>query len=276
MKYDVIIVDSGTAGQTAALPLSKAGKKVAVIDDRLPGGTCAMRGCTAKKFFVVNREALDSVRYLQGKGIEELPRPVWTQTLDMKTDFTGSIPEKTRPAFEKAGIDFYEGIAFFTSKQTLSLKKSVHRRGSESSKQSDIFDFEFDDIILACGSDPRIPEIPGIGYTIDSEDFLSLPQLPGRLLTIGAGYIAFEFAHIISSYGGEVTMLDPDLTRDLAASSKKWESILFQKELLHQLKKHFPDCLLQIPAVTDMRLMRYLIQPEGFPGLENLTVLPQG
>lgn len=74
-SFDVVVIGSGTAGQSVAAPLAQAGLKVALADDRDWGGTCALRGCTAKKFWVANREAGDTVRALQGKGYDGSPGP---------------------------------------------------------------------------------------------------------------------------------------------------------------------------------------------------------
>ena len=75
--FDVVVVGSGTGGQTAAYDLNAAGLKVAVIDrsDR-PGGTCALAGCQPKKWFYEATEAIAKTRHLTGKGVEAAPRAV--------------------------------------------------------------------------------------------------------------------------------------------------------------------------------------------------------
>ncbi len=229
MKYSTIVVGSGTSGQTVAIKLAQAGHSVALLDDRPLGGTCALRGCTAKKYFVVNRELVDGVHDLQNQGFTGRPTPRWEQTLALKNSFTDTVPESTLAYLERLGITVFHGTAVFTSPHSVRVVPSVHRHASELARVSSDSDLDFDFLVLACGSDPRMPSIPGIEYAIDSEGFLALPQVPSRMITLGAGYIAFEFSHIVSSYGGTVTMIDrnkvplsafdPELVNNLLAAS---------------------------------------------------------
>ena len=104
--YDVVIVGSGTAGQTAAYDLREAGLKVAVAEksDR-PGGTCALSGCQPKKWFYETAEAVAKGRALVGKGILQAPRGSWSQVLKEKPDFASTVPHRTFGGFRDAGAE---------------------------------------------------------------------------------------------------------------------------------------------------------------------------
>lgn len=230
MYFDVIIVGSGNAGQSVAVPLAKAGRSVALIDDRPLGGTCALRGCTPKKYFVANREALDSVKDLEGSGITGRPKAVWEQTMALKKRFTDPFPENIEGYLKSTGVQVFKGTARFTTTDSILVIPSTHPRKSAEAMTASETELTFGYLVLACGSDTRIPNIPGIELAIDSEDFLALPHPPASMITLGAGYIAFEFAHVAAVYGAKVTMIDhnelplkmfdPQLVQSMIASSR--------------------------------------------------------
>ncbi|KGE72645.1 dihydrolipoyl dehydrogenase family protein [Spirochaeta lutea] len=209
MTFDVIIIGSGTAGQSAAMPLVEAGLSVAMVDERDFGGTCAMRGCQPKKFLVEQRDVLAASRDLVSLGISTPPASDWDALMTAKQAFTGNVPGKTRHIMEKAGITCFQAAARFTGPSTLELGPSEHPRANQESRTAKKQSLNAKYIIAATGADPRILPIPGIEHTIDSEDFLNLATPPESMLTIGAGYIALEFAQIMAAQGCRVTMLDP-------------------------------------------------------------------
>jgi glutathione reductase (NADPH) len=186
-EYDVVIVGSGTSGQTAAFDLNEKGLKVAVAEksDR-PGGTCALAGCQPKKWFYEAVEAIAKSRDLEGKGIIAAPEGNWGQVLKQKQQFTAGIPAGTIENLQKAGIDFFAGTATFLDDKTLSVNgKPIHAQF----------------VILATGAKPMKLPIEGIEHVITSEDFLDLAMLPPSILFIGGGFISFEFAHFAARLG---------------------------------------------------------------------------
>jgi glutathione reductase (NADPH) len=186
-SYDVVIVGSGTSGQTAAFHLNEKGLEVAVVEmANRPGGTCALVGCQPKKWFYEATEAIAKARHLEGKGIIAAPEGSWAQVLEQKQQFTSSIPEKTIKNFQKAGIDFVAGTATFSDDKTLSV--------NEKRIQAQFF-------VLATGAKPMQLPIAGIKHVITSDDFLDLERLPPSILFIGGGFISFEFAHFAARLG---------------------------------------------------------------------------
>jgi glutathione reductase (NADPH) len=186
-EYDVIIVGSGTGGQTAALDLSEKGLSVAVVEmaDR-PGGTCALAGCQPKKWFYEAAEAIAKTRHLEGKGIAAAPEGNWAQVLEQKRQFTAGIPEGTIKNLQKTGIDFVAGTASFVDEKTLSVNGKL--------MTAQFF-------VLATGAKPMPLTIEGIEHVITSDDFLDLELLPASILFIGGGFISFEFAHFAARLG---------------------------------------------------------------------------
>ena len=185
--YDVVVVGSGTSGQTGAFRLKEKGLNVAVIEkaDR-PGGICALAGCQPKKWFYEATEAVARARHLEGKGIVSIPEGDWAQVLEQKQQFTSGIPEGTIKNLQQAGIDFVPGQATFLNNETLSVNgKQI---------QAKFF-------ILATGAKPMQLPIEGKEHVITSDDFLDLDALPPCICFIGGGFISFEFAHFAARLG---------------------------------------------------------------------------
>ena len=100
--YDVLVVGSGTAGQTAAHELRAHGLEVALADNSgRPGGVCALAGCQAKKYFYEVTETVARAQHLIAKGIQASPVGDWAAILDQKNAFTDNIPDN---AINAAGL----------------------------------------------------------------------------------------------------------------------------------------------------------------------------
>jgi glutathione reductase (NADPH) len=185
--YDVVIVGSGTAGQTAAYDLHEAGMRVAVIEkSERPGGVCALSGCQPKKWFYEAAETVARCRHLAGKGIIAAAQGSWPQVLARKNDFTSAVPGRTVQGFREAGIDFLEGRARFKDPATLLLGEQRLTAGF---------------FVIAAGARPMPLPFPGAEHLLTNDAWLAQPALPERIVFIGGGFIAFEFAHFAVRLG---------------------------------------------------------------------------
>ncbi|MDZ4365437.1 MAG: NAD(P)/FAD-dependent oxidoreductase [Afipia sp.] len=208
--YDLVIIGTGTAAMVASQRTAAAGWKVAVIDFRLFGGTCALRGCDPKKMLVGGATAIDHVRRMRGKGPEGEVRLNWSELIAFKRSFTDPVPAKNEHRYAEKGIETFQGRARFTGRNTVEV-------GGEK--------LEARHILIAAGAEPIQLGIPGEEHLATSEDFLALEQLPKRIVLVGGGFIAAEFSHIAARAGAEVTILqrgprmlpnfDPDLVEVL-------------------------------------------------------------
>ena len=116
-EYDVLVVGSGTGGQTAAYDLHEKGLKVAVVEQSgRPGGTCALYGCQPKKYFYEAAETGARSKHIKGKGIEVEARGAWSSVREAKNRFTMKIPEGTREGLREEGMILRE-IDFFENRQ---------------------------------------------------------------------------------------------------------------------------------------------------------------
>ncbi len=190
---------------------------MAVIDSRPFGGTCALRGCDPKKVLVGAAEAVDWVRRMKGKGIraEELQID-WQELMRFKRSFTEPVPKNREEGFAKAGIAAFHGRARFVGPTSVQVNDDV---------------LEGRYVVIAAGQKPADLKIHGTEHLTTSERFLDLDELPKRILFIGGGYIAFEFAHVAARAGAQVTIVhrgprplplfDPDLVDQIVKSSRE-------------------------------------------------------
>ncbi|MBI1774462.1 MAG: NAD(P)/FAD-dependent oxidoreductase [Proteobacteria bacterium] len=210
--YDLVIVGSGTAAQVASARIRAAGWKVAVIDHRPFGGTCALRGCDPKRMLISGAEAIDAVKRMRGHGVAGEPRLDWRQLMAFKRSFTDPVPHKQEERYAENGIDTFHGLARFSGTDAVAVE------GQELKSRY---------ILIAAGARPVPLDMPGEEHVVTSDRFLELDALPERIALVGGGYIAAEFSHLAARAGARVTVFqraermlpafDPDLVGWLMA-----------------------------------------------------------
>lgn len=216
-QYDLIAIGTGTAGTTVATKCRAAGWNVAIVDYQPFGGTCALRGCDPKKVLVGAAEVIDWAHRMQGKGISRQDLHIdWGALMAFKRSFTDPVPSRIENSLEKQGIDVFHGRARFRGPSSLEVEGQL---------------LEARHFLIATGAKPMRLGIPGEEHLITSDGFLELEELPQRIVVVGGGFIAFEFAHIAARAGAKVTVLeqlprflrpfDPDLVDWLVDKSRQ-------------------------------------------------------
>ena len=211
-KYDVIVIGTGTAGGAAADRSRNAGWRVAVVDDEPYGGTCALRGCDPKKVLVDATALANWHGRMHGHGVAGEARIDWSSLMQFKRSFTDPVPANREAAFKKQGIDTYHGVARFLSPDRLSVGEQQLHAGH---------------FVIAAGAEPQRLNIPGEEHLTTSTQFLELETVPRHIVFVGAGYIAFEFAHIACRVGAQAVILG----RGAALAQ-------FDQDLVGQLVRH--------------------------------------
>ena len=191
--YDLVVIGAGTAAMVASMRVRAAGWRVAVVDSRPLGGTCALRGCDPKKMLIGGASAVDHARRMRGKGVGGDSRVDWSELMAFKRAFTDSVPEKNQVRYAEKGIDTFSGHARFTGLASIDVKGVGELRAKH--------------FLIASGAEPMRLGIPGEEHLLDNEGFLGLERLPKRILMVGGGYVAAEFSHIAAVAGSEVTIL---------------------------------------------------------------------
>jgi glutathione reductase (NADPH) len=179
----------------AAMRVRSAGWSVAIVDFRPFGGTCALRGCDPKKMLIAGAETVDSVARMRGHGVAGEVRIDWPELIAFKRTFTDPIPQKHERSYAEHGIDTLHGHARFTDRNTMVVDGTA---------------LEGRHFLIAAGAEPIQLGIPGAEYLVTNEEFLALESLPRRIVLVGGGYIAAEFAHIAARAGAQVTIVQRD------------------------------------------------------------------
>ncbi len=215
-KFDLVVIGTGAGGSTVAHKCRKAGWDVAIIDSRPFGGTCALRGCDPKKVLVGAAELIDWNHRMKGKGVSAKSAEIdWQELMQFKKTFTDPVPENREKGYAKAGIAVFHGRAHFLDKTTVEVG-------------DDTLTGRY--LHIAAGARPADLGIPGEEYLTTSTQFLEMEKLPERIIFVGGGYIAFEFAHIASRAGAQIQILhrgprplegfDPDLVDSLVEATR--------------------------------------------------------
>ncbi|WP_225036130.1 dihydrolipoyl dehydrogenase family protein [Winogradskyella sp. SM1960] len=191
--YDVFVIGSGIAGQTAAKTCKQAGLTVAISDKREFGGTCATRGCDPKKVLIQFADLMQNTKQLEGLGIKQPPKIKWKAVQKFKKSFTKSIPLDTEKNLNDLGIDLYHQSPQFISKNEILVEgKTVTA----------------DKFIIATGYIPRTLEFEGAELLKTSDAILKLKKIPKSAIFIGSGYVGMEFCYMLSTMGCKVTMVE--------------------------------------------------------------------
>jgi glutathione reductase (NADPH) len=202
-NFDLVVLGTGSAGADAATRCRKEGWTVAIVDDMPYGGTCSLRGCTPKKVLYGAGALVDWHRRMVGFGVDACAGPDaggvektdWPALMQFKRGFTDPVPEATEAKLAKVGIVTLHGVARFVSEDRLVVGDRQLTAGH---------------VLIATGATPRPLGIPGAEHVRTSTDFMDLDQLPARIAFVGAGYISFEFAHMVQRAGSQAIVIGQD------------------------------------------------------------------
>lgn len=192
--FDLIVIGAGSGGVRAARIAAGLGARVAIIENRFFGGTCVNVGCVPKKLFSYGAAFPDLFRLAADYGfkVDSNSRFDWPTLRDNKTREITRLNGIYRRLLESAGVTIIEGHGTV-------LGNGRVRVGNEQ--------LQARHVLIATGGKPYVPDIPGREHVLISDDLFSLPALPGRVAVVGGGYIASEFASILSGLGCEVTQI---------------------------------------------------------------------
>jgi len=191
--YDLFVIGAGSGGVRAARMAASFGARVAVAEDQYMGGTCVNVGCVPKKLYVYASEYGKGFKDARGFGWDsELPGFDWATLRDnKKTEISrlNAIYDNLLAGVEATVI---KGRASIVDPNTVAVAGQQYTAHK---------------ILIATGGWPHVPEFPGSEYAVTSNEIFDLEHFPERLVVVGGGYIAVEFAGIFNGLGANVTQL---------------------------------------------------------------------
>jgi len=191
--FDLLVIGGGSGGVRAARMAAQRGAKVALVEAQAMGGTCVNVGCIPKKLYSYAAHFAESFEASHGFGWVG-PAPV----LDWSALKANRAREITRlngiylQLLKGAGVQIIEGWATLADTHTVAV--GAQRLTAQN-------------ILIATGGKPSVPDIAGREHVITSNEIFDIDPFPKRLLVVGGGYIACEFASIFKGLGAQVTQL---------------------------------------------------------------------
>ncbi|AQW20651.1 pyridine nucleotide-disulfide oxidoreductase [Lentilactobacillus curieae] len=192
MNFDVIFIGSGHASWHAAVTLSQAGKKVAIVEEDTIAGTCTSYGCDPKILLDGPFELKNQLRQYP-EIIKEDVTIDWNALMNYKKKIINPLPDQLEQLFMAVGITIIKGHGRLSDDHTVSVDNNQYTS---------------ENIVIATGEHSRKLNIPGSEFLHDSRDFLSLEAMPHKIVFIGAGIISLEFASMAVELGSEVTIVE--------------------------------------------------------------------
>ena len=190
--FDLITLGAGSGGVAASRRAAIHGARVAICEDSRVGGTCVIRGCVPKKILMYGSQFAEAFADAAGYGWQAADAGFNLQTLiSAKNAETARLESIYRGLLADSGVTLFDGRGRIIDAHTVEIAGVRHTTGR---------------ILIATGASPTRPAIDGIELALDSDQLLDLKTLPRRLLVLGAGYIAVEFAGIFQGFGSQVTL----------------------------------------------------------------------
>lgn len=238
-ERDVIVIGGGTAGSAAARAAHEAGARTTMFLDGEPGGLCILRGCMPTKTLLHSAALVHEAETHHTPGIGHAELAIDFAAVMANKDAKVRRFQKAKIAsIEAGGYEVVRARARFSGPDTIEANGETwrFRRGA----------------IVATGSVPHIPEIPGID-SVDfwtSDDVMRITELPASLLVVGAGAVGLELAQFFARMRCPVTLVNrrPPLWRHGAAVHEEMRRVLADEP---RLESHAPVHMLEVEQTTD-------------------------
>ena len=190
--FDLFVIGAGSGGVRASRIAASLGARVAVAEAYRAGGTCVIRGCVPKKLMVYAAHFHEDFEDARGYGWS-VPQASfsWPALIEAKNREITRLEGIYEKLLSNAGVTLLRGRA------TLADAHTIEMDGKRITAKH---------ILVATGGWPVKPDIPGAELGITSNEAFELKEMPKRVVMVGGGYIAVEFAGIFKGLGAEVTL----------------------------------------------------------------------
>jgi glutathione reductase (NADPH) len=196
-ECDLLVIGAGSGGVRAARMAAQRGARVVVAEAAQLGGTCVNVGCIPKKLYSFAAHFADDFRDAAGFGWEVgQPKFDWHALRANRTKEIARLNDVYRNLLTSVGVEIVEGWARLTSSHTVDVESDSGCRH-----------YRAKHILVATGGRPTVPTFPGCEHVVVSDGMFDIEPFPKRLMVVGGGYIACEFASIFNGLGAGVTQL---------------------------------------------------------------------
>ncbi|MFW6094724.1 MAG: glutathione-disulfide reductase [Pseudomonadota bacterium] len=191
--FDLFVIGAGSGGVRAARMSAAQGARVAIAESTYLGGTCVNVGCVPKKLFVYGSEFPESFEDAAAYGWDvRAERLDWPRLRDNKTREIERLNGIYRNLLSGAGVEIKWGRAELVDAHRVRMGDAI---------------YSAEHLLIATGSWPHVPNVPGRELTITSNEAFYLERFPERAVVVGGGYIAVEFAGIFAGLGARTTLI---------------------------------------------------------------------
>jgi len=200
MKYiDTLVIGAGPGGYVAAIRASQKGQNVTIVEREYLGGVCSNVGCIPSKVLISVGHRFEQAQHSDDMGvIAQEVKLNWTKVQEFKKGVVSKLVGGVKSLLKGNKIDILNGEAYFVNSNTVRVIDGDNEQT-----------YTFKNAIIATGSRPV--EIPTFKFTkrvINSNDALTLPEVPEKLVVIGGGYIGTELGSAYANLGSEVTIIE--------------------------------------------------------------------
>jgi len=192
-EYDLLVIGGGSGGLAHAQRAAEYGARAAVIEYGPLGGTCVNVGCVPKKVMWYAAEMRHHLDHAADYGFDiDVAGHDWAALKARRDAYVTRLNGIYANNLDRRGVDVIRGAAHFVDPHTLAVGEQHYRA---------------ERIAIATGGRPMVPDIPGAGYGIVSDDFFALEERPQRVLIAGSGYIAVELGGVFNALGSDVNIV---------------------------------------------------------------------
>src|SRR5579884_233752 len=189
--FDLFTIGAGSGGVAGSRRAGSYGARVAIVVESRVGGTCVLRGCVPKKLLVYGAQFADAFADAAGFGWTVPPATHdWGALIAAKDKEIARLSQIYINMLNNSGVEIIEGRGVLVDPHTVEVAGRHYTA---------------ENILIAVGGHPTVPDIPGIEHVISSNEALDLTELPRNIVIVGGGYIAVEFAGIFNGLGAKVT-----------------------------------------------------------------------
>ena len=192
-EYDLLVIGGGSGGLAHAQRAAEYGARAGVIEYGPLGGTCVNVGCVPKKVMWYAAETRHHLEHAADYGFDiHVNGHDWASLKARRDAYVTRLNGIYERNLDKRGVEYIQGAANFVDSHTLAVGDEHYRA---------------ERIAIATGGRPMVPDIPGAGYGIVSDDFFMLEERPQRVLIAGSGYIAVELGGVFNALGSDVSIV---------------------------------------------------------------------